>query len=384
MNKPYPIVAKIDAAAIRHNCATIKKMLPPDCQFGSMVKCNAYGHGIELVLPILQEAEAKMLGVATLMEAVQVRNLGWDGIILLLMPEIGIYSGQKKKDMARLIIENDIRITCVSVQDIDTLAEAAESLNTKANIHLMLDTGMSRMGLYEEELIELIENAEKNPNILIEGLFTHFIASHSPDKSSALEQLRRFTAFQQRLTDLGVKIPMIHTANTGAVLDLPDAHFDLVRPGLGIYGYYADEGLCDKADLRPAMKLLSYLTLVKKVPAGSTVGYGGTYKVEKDMTIGLVPIGYGDGYDRRLSNLGIMTLEGYKVPVIGRISMDQTIVDLTEPINNGIAVNPGTEITVIDNDRSAVNSVEAIAKLMDSVPYEVVTNLGNRILRTIM
>jgi alanine racemase len=381
MNRPYPIIAQIDTDAIRHNCNVIKGMLPPSCQFGSMVKCNAYGHGIDLVLPTLKEAGAKMLGVATIAEAQQLRELDWDGIILLLMPELGIYRDQEKKDIARLIVKNEIRITCVTKEDIEVLDEAAEDLSRPAMIHLMLDTGMSRMGLYEDELIDLIDETRNRDNIILEGLFTHFVASHLADKHSALEQLERFNAFRTRLDALGVKIPIVHTANTGAVLDLPDAYFNMVRPGLGLYGYYSNEDFENEPDLKPALKLLSYLTLVKEVPAGRTVGYGGTYAVEKDMTIGLVPIGYGDGYDRRLSNTGIMTIEGYEVPVIGRISMDQTILDLTEPIKNGVDVRQGTEVTVIDNDHNAVNSVKALAKLMDTVPYEVVTNLGTRILR---
>lgn len=381
MNRNYPIIAQIDLAAIRHNCGIIKSMLPASCAFGAMVKCNAYGHGTDLILPVLKDEGAKMVGVATIREAEQVRDLDWKGILLLMMPELGIYSGRDKLDIARLIVKNDIRITCVNKGDIDVLSEAAEELNKQAFVHMMLDTGMSRMGLYEEDLIKLINEARSSKNIIIEGLFTHFIASHQADKSSAIEQLGRFNAFRKRLSELGVEIPIIHAANTGAVLDLPEAYFNMVRPGLGLYGYFSDEGLHNKPDLKPALKLLSYLTLVKEVPAGRTVGYGGTYKVKKNMTIGLVPVGYGDGYDRRLSNSGIMTIEGHKVPVIGRISMDQTIVDLTEPIINGVDIKQGTEVTVIDNDRSAVNSVEAIAKKMDSIPYEVVTHLGDRILR---
>ncbi len=381
MNRPYPIIAQIDTDAIRHNCNVVKSMLPSSCQFGAMVKCNAYGHGIDLVLPVLEEVGVNMLGVATIAEAQQLRELDWKGIILLLMPELGIYRDQEKKDIARLIVKNEIRITCVTKEDIEVLDEAAEDLSRPAMIHLMLDTGMSRMGLYEDELIDLIDETRNRDNIILEGLFTHFVASHLKDKHSALEQLERFNAFRTRLDELGFEIPIVHTANTGAVLDLPDAYFNMVRPGLGLYGYYSNEDFETEPDLKPALKLLSYLTLVKEVPAGRTVGYGGTYAVEKDMTIGLVPIGYGDGYDRRLSNTGIMTIEGYEVPVIGRISMDQTILDLTEPIKNGIDVRQGTEVTVIDNDHNAVNSVKALAKLMDTVPYEVVTNLGTRILR---
>lgn len=381
MSLHYPIIARIDTAAIRHNCGIIKNLLPAECRFGSVVKCNAYGHGIDIVLPVLQSEDVQMLCVATLKEACELRKLGWNGLLLLLMPELGIYEGEDKQDVARLIVEKDIRITCVSTADLDALEEASRSLNKPAYAHLMLDTGMSRMGLFEEELMELVADIGNRDNIIIEGLYTHFTASHAADKSSALGQIRRFRAFQDRLEDMGVNIPIIHTANTGAVLDLPGSCFSMVRPGIALYGYFSDDGLQNRPDLRPAMRLVSFLTLVKKIPAGSSVGYGGTYKAGRDMTIGLVPIGYGDGYDRRLSNSGTMTLGGHKVPVIGRISMDQTIVDLSEPIANGIDVRPGTEITVIDNKREAVNSVESIAKQIDTVPYEVVTHLGDRILR---
>lgn len=383
MTRHYPVIATIDLSAIRHNCSIIKSRLPDHCLFAAVVKCNAYGHGIHLVLPALRASGVDMLCVAAIHEAEQLRNEGWDKSILLLMPELNIYEGKQKSEVARLLVKLDIRVTAVSREDIRVLSEAAVSLNKKAMIHLMLDTGMSRMGLFEDDLTGLIEETRNVQCVEIEGLYTHFASSHADDKTYSIHQLTRFKTFLEKVRKSGLVVPLIHAANSGAVIDIPESFFNMVRPGIALYGYYPDKELHNKPDLKPAMKVVSFLTLIKKVPAGSYVGYGCTYRTEKDTMIGLVPIGYGDGYDRRLSNSGKMTLDGHEIPVIGRISMDQTIVDLTAAVNSGISVHGGTEIVVIDNNRNAVNSVESLAELIDTIPYEIITHLGDRVLRVV-
>ena len=178
-----------------------------------------------------------------------------------------------------------------------------------------------------------------------------------------------------------LKIPIIHTANSGAVIDMPDSHFDMVRPGLSVYGCQPSDQMHNKPDLKLAMKVVSFLMLVKKVAAGSYVGYGCTYKAPDDMIIGLVPIGYGDGYDRRLSNIGKMTIAGRLVSVVGRVSMDQTAVDLTELSQSGLKIDAGQKVTIIDNVQDAPNSVESLAVQLQTIADEIVTRLGSRIVR---
>jgi len=197
----------------------------------------------------------------------------------------------------------------------------------------------------------------------------------------AHRQLDCFAAFVDELRGKGINIPLLHCANSGAAIDIPESHFDMIRPGISVYGYHSCEQMHNKPDLRPAMEVVGFLTLVKRIPRGSLVGYGCTYRAETDMTIGIVPIGYADGYDRRLSNTGMMSVEGRMAPVIGRVSMDQTIVDLTRLTADGTTVAPGHEVIVIDNVREQPNSVESLARVLGTIPNEIVTGLTSRIKR---
>ena len=371
----------VDRSAIIHNCKIIRQLIAPTCKLCVTVKCNAYGHGIEAVLPALTSADVDMLCVSAIHEAKKLTQLGWDGPVLMLGSQFSIYTGKEKKQLAEWIIENELRITAVDENDIEVLTWAANMLGKPAIVHFMLDSGMGRMGLDETTLLELIDKTKNNSHIVIEGLYTHFATAEDPDKAYANYQLKRFNTFIEKLEKAGMKIPLIHTANTGATIDLPDSHFNMVRPGLSIYGCYPNPKMLKKPDLKPALKVVSYLTLIKSVPAGSFIGYGCAYKAAKDMTIGVVPVGYGDGYDRRLSNTGKMKVAGHIVPVVGAISMDQTVVDLTELVNKGLKFTPGREITVIDNDRTAPNSIESLAIELETSPYEILTRLGQRIVR---
>ena len=257
------------------------------------------------------------------------------------------------------------------------MTAAAEKLAKPAIVHVMLDSGMSRMGLNEPNLLALIDTVTSNPHVVIEGLFTHFATADDADKSFALKQLQRFKAFVNDVKARGIDIAIVHAANSPATVDLPDAHFDMIRPGISVYGYHSAPEMHNRPDLKPSLKLITALTMVKAIPGGSKIGYGCTATAEHDMRIGIVPVGYADGYDRRLSNVGKMIIAGRVVPVIGRISMDQTIVDLTgEP-----EVRPGEQVIVIDNKAASPNSVEALCELLDTIPQVVGVGLGQRVVR---
>lgn len=381
LSERYYLLAQIDTSAIVHNCRILRELIPAKCRLCPVVKCNAYGHGVEIVLPALRSADVKMVCVAAIDEAQKVRELGWDRPILLLGAEFSVYSGKQKKELAHWIVENDVRITATNKDDIEALCTAAKSAKKPAIIHVMLETGMGRMGLGEDKLIELISEIRDNKHIGIEGLYTHLATADEADKSYARYQLQRFETFVKHLRADGLNIPIVHAANSGATIDLPESHFDMVRPGISIYGCHSSPAMHNKPDLRLAMKVVSFLALVKNVPAGSRIGYGCTYKASDDMLIGLVPIGYGDGYDRRLSNAGKMTIAGHSVPVVGRVSMDLTTVNLTGLVHKGLKASVGQEVTVIDNVRGAPNSVESLAAVLETVPNEIVTRLGPRIRR---
>jgi alanine racemase len=376
-----PVIAEIDSSAIMHNCKIFRSLIPAGCKLCAAVKCNAFGHGVEAVLPVLKNAKVEMLCVASINEALELRDWGWELPVLLLGSELSLYQESNKKDVACWLVENQIRVTVTRLKDLEYLIQAAETCSTPVIVHLMLDSGMNRMGVNEEHLFELINYAENHNSVYIEGLYTHLATADEYDKSYAELQLARFNKFIELLEKKSRNIPIIHVANSAAIIDLPQSHFDMVRPGISLYGYQPGQTMHNRPVLKPAMRLVSFITLVKNVLRGSYIGYGCTYRAPKDMTIGIVPIGYGDGYSRCFSNRAQMTIDGVLVPVIGRISMDQTIVDLSSIREKGIDVHSGREVIVIDNISNVPNSVESLAIEFETIPNEILTLLGDRIVR---
>ncbi len=390
----HHLVALIDNEAIIHNCRVIKGIIGYNCKLCAVVKCNAYGHGIDAVLPAMFVAGVEMLAVATIDEARQLRQMGWSRGILLLGSEFGLYNNEQKRQLAGWIVRNDLRITVTNIDDLIFLAEAASNTGKKAYVHLKLDTGMSRGGVYEQQVFELVQQVIQSRCLELEGLYTHLATADEADKSYAREQLRRFDKFLSRLGETGISIPVIHAANSGAVMGRLGNYYDMVRCGIAVYGYMPGEELTVQQEareqgsrvdreLQPALKLISYIDLIKEIPAGSYIGYGCSYKARADMLIGVVPIGYGDGYDRRLSNKGRMRIGGYEVPVVGNVSMDQTVIDLSG-LRKKVAddkLQPGLEVTIIDDNPDSANSVVQLAKLLGTIPYEIVTRLGQRVHR---
>ena len=380
LNADY-LVAQIDLSAVVHNCNILRQFTSDKCKMCVAVKCNAYGHGIDVVLPALKKANVDMLAVAAIPEAMQLRELGWDRPILLLGSEFSIYAGRQKNEIAEWLIANQVRITAMYKEDIEALDAAAKKLGQKAFVHLMLDSGMGRMGLDEQNVLQLIDAISGLNSIEIEGLYTHLSTADAPDKTFSKYQLKRFDDFLTEIKSRGLNIPLIHAANTPAAIDLKQSHYDMLRTGIALYGYQPGRQMHNKPDLKPVMKLVSYLYAVKQIKKGGYAGYGNTWQAPEDTTVGLVPVGYGDGYDRRLSNKGKMKIAGILVPVVGRVSMDQTILDLTPLLKEQIEVSPGMEVTVIDNDPKAPNSIESIADQLQTIPYEIITKLGSRIKR---
>jgi alanine racemase len=346
----------------------------------AVVKCNAYGHGAEIVLPVFKSVGIAMLAVATIDESKHLRSIGWTKPILILGSEFSIYKGKQKKEIANWLIAQDIRILLMNQHDLKFIVEAAKTLNVPAKVHLKLDSGMSRMGLHEDELLALALHARKYENIIIEGHCTHLSSTNEVNGTFSNYQITRFSSFNKKLEKYGIKVPLLHVANSAGTVNLK-CKYDMVRLGIAAYGYnpgFTRKGIC----LHPCMQVVSFLTLVKKIETGDYIGYGCSRQASREMTIGIVPIGYGDGYDRRLSNRGIMMINGIQAPVVGCISMDQTIIDLTTVVNRGLKVYTGMEVTVIDDNPEAPNSIESLARQLGTIPYEIVTRLGPRIRRT--
>lgn len=376
------LTAEVSTAALVHNCRVLRGLMSSGCQrLCVAVKCNAYGHGLAVTLRALQQAQVEMVCVAHIAEAQQVRALGWQAGVLLLGSELSIYGAREQAALAGWLVAQDVRVTPTCLRDVAVLADAARATGKRALVHLMLDTGMTRMGVSEKELWALLDAAEARGPVEVEGLYTHLATADEADKDFARQQLERFGAFAEALRRRGRTISLLHAGNSGGLIDLPESRFDMARPGISVYGYHASGQMHHRPDLRPALRVVSRLTLVKRVEPGSFIGYGCTYQAKRQMVIGIVPIGYGDGYDRRLSNGAVMTVRGQRAPVVGRVSMDQTIIDLTDVDEGRAAPAAGEAVVVIDDVAEAPNSVESLAAALGTIPYEVVTRLGARIER---
>jgi alanine racemase len=375
------LTAKIDISAIVNNCRVLR---PSGKKLCVAIKANAYGHGVSVILPAMIEADADMLSVATIEEAMELRKLKWTKPILIFGSEFSVYPLSIQQELADEIVKNEFRLTLTRLCDAEILNQAAERLKKNAYIHLDFDSGMSRMGLCRNELLYLVDAVKKLSHLSIEGLYTHFATADSADKTFALTQLQRFNQLIAEIQERKIIIPIIHSANSAATVDLSQSYFTMVRPGISVYGYSASNEMTPNPRLKPSMKLSAKITLIKNISEGSFVGYGCTFKTARPTTIGIVPIGYADGYSRDLSNRSVMTIHGRHVPVIGRVSMDQTIVDLTDVFTAGKKIEVGEEIIVYDNHRESPNSVESIADMLNTIPYVITTSLGSRVKREVL
>ncbi len=380
------LIAEIDLSAIRWNIDVLRSFIPPECRFCVAVKANAYGHGLEVVLPTLADAKVDMIAVATVTEARQARELGWLGPILLMGTELSIYHGSLKREVAEWLVRNGIRITLLSSDDLQVVSEAARAAEMPAMIHLKLDSGLSRMGVDETSLMNLIDSIEQNSSVgqdrsvVIDGIYTHFASADDRGCAFAMQQLRRFTQFADSLRSRLPMMPTVHAANSAAIVNMSGSHLDMVRPGIGVYGYQTTPTDQQRIDLRASMRVVSSIMLVKRVSEGSDVGYGRSFRTKRESVLGVIPIGYADGLDRRLSNKGFVTVCGELAPIVGKISMDQTIVDLTD-ITARHNVQAGSQAVIIDNNPKAPNSVETMARQLDTIPYEIVTSISPRVTR---
>lgn len=366
------VCARIDLDAIEYNMDQMNESVGEDSQIMAVVKMDGYGHG---AVPIACDLEKKeyLWGFATATpdEGVLLRTNGIRKPILVLGP---IFPSQQEE-----AIENGIRFTCYTKEIAEQISALAAELGKTAYIHIKLDTGMSRLGFpIDEESADTIAEIGKLPNLELEGLYTHFSKADETDKGYAMKQLERYLWMKEALAERGVVFDHYHCANSAAILDLPDTHMDIVRSGISTYGLYpSNEVDQDTIRLKPAMELISHVSHVKWVEAGIPVSYGGTFVTERPTKIVTVPVGYGDGYPRSLSNKGYVLIHGKKAPILGRICMDQFMVDATE-IDD---VKYGDRIVLIGQDEGAYLSVETLADLSGRFSYEFVCDLGKRIPR---
>lgn len=364
--------AEISLPAIQRNWRELCRPLDRSVRRCAVIKANGYGHG---ALPIGHrlEPEADFFAVATAAEAMDLCDGGIGKPILIL--------GYTWEEEWETLIDRGIRLTVFRESDAALLSKRAAAMNRKAIIHVKLDTGMGRIGFpCTESSVDAIERIVGLPGLIAEGIFTHLARADESDKTSAQEQLARFDRMLCSLKERGITFPLRHAANSAAAMELPQAAYDMVRIGIALYGLYPSEEVARTISLVPALSLRSSLVHVKDVPAGSGISYGHIRVLAKDTRVATVPVGYADGYPRLLSNKGYVLVRGQRAPILGRICMDQMMIDVT-----GIeGAAQGDTVTLIGEDGGASLPVEELSALCGVFNYEFVCGISPRVPRIYM
>ena len=370
-NKYYRVYAEINLDAIVKNVDNLMALTKENTGALAVVKADGYGHGDVAVAKAVAQ---KVTGyaVATLDEAVNLRENGVKKPILVL--------GYVDPYEFDILVSHEITATVFDVETAQLLADAARVQKKQAHCHIKVDTGMRRIGLEPDENgIAIVKQITALKELSADGIFTHFAASDETDKTSAEHQFKLFTDFTGRLEKEGIHFTYRHCANSAAVIDMPQVDLDMVRLGIAMYGMYpSDEVKKEKVELFPALDLKSHVTMVKEIPAGEKVSYGGTFTTTRTTKLATVSVGYGDGYPRALSSKGYVLVRGQKAPIVGRVCMDQMMVDVTDIEN----VTRADIVTLIGKDGDAEITVEEIAALAGTFNYEFFCDLGKRIPRS--
>ena len=366
------VYAKIDLDAVTYNMEQMKQRVNGNTKIMAVIKSDGYGHGAVQVAEVLEKYDYIWgFAVATLDEAVVLRTEGIKKPILVL--------GCIFPDQYLEMLDNDIRMNVYTEEMAKEISYMARREGKTAYLHIKLDTGMARLGFaVNDESVDSIARISKLPNVNMEGVFTHFAKADETDKTFTENQISQFVMMTEKLRERGVTFPYEHCANSAAIIDVEDARFDIVRAGISTYGLYpSDEVKKDAVHLKPALALKSHVAFVKEIEAGTPVSYGGTFVAEKKMKIATVPVGYGDGYPRSLSGKGYVLIRGKKANILGRICMDQFMVDVTDI--EGVSF--GDKVTLIGRDGNESISVECLSELSGRFNYEFICALGKRIPR---
>lgn len=366
------VYAKIDLDAVTYNIEQMKQRIDGDTKIMAVIKSDGYGHGAIQVAEVLEKYDYIWgFAVATLDEAVVLRTEGIQKPILVL--------GCIFPDQYLEMLDNDIRMNVYTEEMAKEISYMARREGKTAYLHIKLDTGMARLGFaVNNESVDAITRISKLPNVNMEGVFTHFAKADETDKTFTKNQISQFVSMTEKLRERGVTFPYEHCANSAAIIDVEDARFDIVRAGISTYGLYPSEEVNQNAvHLKPALALKSHVAFVKEIEEGTPVSYGGTFVAEKKMKIATIPVGYGDGYPRSLSGKGYVLIRGKKANILGRICMDQFMVDVTDI--EGVSF--GDKVTLIGRDGNEAISVEKLSELSGRFNYEFICALGKRIPR---
>ena len=366
------VYAKIDLDAIAYNMEQMKQNIRPETKVMAVIKADGYGHGAVQIAEMMERWNYIWgFAVATLDEAVVLRTEGIQKPILVL--------GCVFPDQYMEMLKHEIRMNIYTEEMAESISRMAAREGKTAYMHIKLDTGMSRLGFgINEQSAETIKRISKMPNVNMEGIFTHFTKADEKDKSFTKKQIQEFVWMTERLKEKNVRFTYEHCSNSAGIIDVPEANFDIVRAGISTYGLYPSEEV-DKTNvkLKPALALKSHVAFVKEIERGTPVSYGGTFVAKEKMKIATIPVGYADGYPRSLSNKGYVLIRGKKAPILGRVCMDQFMVDVTDI--EGVSIMD--QVTLVGTDGDKNITVEEAADLAGSFNYEFVCGIGKRVPR---
>lgn len=367
-----PTWAEIDLDNLRHNLLEIQRITSSDTRLCAIVKADGYGHGAVEVAKTVLSCGVSYLGVAFLDEALELRGKGITSPILIL--------GFTPESQFDTIIEHDIIQTVYDLKSAMILSEKAVRQNKKVKVHIKIDTGMSRIGFCSgNSSASDISKLFSLKGLEVEGIFTHFARADERDRSITEEQFQVFLETVNAIEEGGYKIPIKHAANSAGILEYPDTYMDMVRPGIILYGMYpSDEVKKSRISLKPLMSLKTRVSHVKVLPKGRAISYGGTYITQRQSLIATLPIGYADGYSRLLSSRSEVLIRGQRAPILGRVCMDQCMVDVTDIKAD---IEPGEEVILIGSDGGERISAEEIAGIMGTVNYEITCGISKRVPR---
>jgi len=361
-----PAWLEVDLRAISANITAVKHFVSPATQILSVVKANAYGHGIKPAAKAAIGGGASALGVALLQEGIILREAGIKIPIVVMDPALPY--------QAKSLVAHNLSQTVTSPDQIDVLETEAKHHNTKAPVHLKIDTGMGRVGVAPEDALALAQKIVASPHLYFEGIATHIAWERAEDLDKAQKQIQTFSACLDHVKNISIK--WRHATNSVMTVHLPTAHFDLVRVGLLTYGIPPAQG-AKGLRLTPALSLKTRITQIRDFPAGQMLSYGGTHTLKRPSRIALIPLGYADGYSRQLSNRAHVLICGQPCPVVGTVCMDLILVDITEIP----PVQPGEEVTLLGQQGERKITVTDLAQWAESIPHEIVSQLGTRLPR---
>ena len=361
-------MAEVDLSAISHNIKAIKEKVAP-ARVMAVVKANAYGHGVLPTSRVALQSGADSLGVALVEEGAELREKGFRAPILVF--------GGMLPEQADEFVRYDLQATVYDDQALAALQQTARRQQKQALVHVKIDTGMGRVGIPWTEAEAFIKKVAATENIALQGVYTHFATSDEMDKSFTHLQLSRFKEIVTACERDGIHIPIKHAANSGAILDVPESYFDLVRPGVMMYGYYPSTETTESVAIKAAMTFKTRVLHIKEIERGTSVSYGRTFMARQKSRVATLPVGYADGYNRLLSNQGEVLIRGRKFPVIGRVCMDLIMVDL----GGDKEIRIGDEVVLFGWQNGQQVSVQSICDKLNTIPYEVTCWVSQRVPR---